>query len=665
MAEHLRKDQTLSGKTLLFSSLPRHDARYTSTPWQIAVQLAKNNTVIWIDHPFSFIQMFTMLKNPSVRKRLKAYFNAAEFEKDGVRVILPPFIWPVNFLPKGALYNFFSHLNHRMMARRMNSFFKRHEIKSLVYINSFNFYFPKLHSLLNVRKLLNVYHCIDPMVKAFTLKHGVYLQEQAAFNADIIISTAPELQKNFIRQGFQNSYLVPNAANFNLFSQTRTAEVHPRVANIKGKVIGYFGNIERRCNFKLLQGILNELQDWQLIMAGPVEQKYVPQEFFNDHRIHFTGPFPQEEAPSVIKRFDVAIIPFQCDEAGKGIYPLKLYEYLAAGKPVVSTNFNPEVLGQLKDTVYLGDTASEFANAVLLAYATDSKEKIRARQNLAAHHTWEHRAKVFGKLIEKEINPNEIEPRIALKNGSAKPLSLKERVKRNPFLKKLVLSLIFRPKPNGSRLRWYLWLLLIFPKYFRSGVNWGSRLDLTPFNKFKLGKYVRIEQGVLINNGMGDVFIHDEVHTGIGCIIIGPVTLHKHVGLSQYVRILGMHHGIDVRTPHHHQPVSRAPVILEEDAFIGTGTVIMGKKNGEPLVLGRYCRVGANSVVTTDIPPYSVAVGNPAKVIRVWDFETNTWIKPPATASETPHGVSAPKVRERIDEIDLSRIPAPKPDQAA
>jgi acetyltransferase-like isoleucine patch superfamily enzyme len=181
---------------------------------------------------------------------------------------------------------------------------------------------------------------------------------------------------------------------------------------------------------------------------------------------------------------------------------------------------------------------------------------------------------------------------------------------------------------------WYIWLWLIFPKYFRAGVNWGSRLDLTPFNKFLLGKYSRIEQGVVINNGMGDVIIHDEVHTGIGCVIIGPVTLHKHVGLSQYVRILGMHHGSDPLSPHHHQPTSRAPVILEEDAFIGTGTVIMGKKTGEPLVLGRYCRVGANSVVTTDIPPYSVAVGNPAKVVRVWDFKNNCWVKPGSAPAE-------------------------------
>ncbi|MFN8342320.1 MAG: acyltransferase [Cyclobacteriaceae bacterium] len=168
---------------------------------------------------------------------------------------------------------------------------------------------------------------------------------------------------------------------------------------------------------------------------------------------------------------------------------------------------------------------------------------------------------------------------------------------------------------------------MIFPKYFKRGISWSARLDLVPFHRFKLGRYSRIEQGVVVNNGMGDVILHDEVHTGIGCVIIGPVTLHKHVGLSQYVRILGMHHGIDPDLPHHYQPSTKAPVILEEDAFVGTGTVIMGKKNGEPLVLGKYCRIGANSVVMSDIPPYSVAVGNPARVVRTWNFSSGKWEK--------------------------------------
>lgn len=663
MIEHIPEYPTLSGTTLFFQSLPRHDARYTSTPWQIAIELAKSNHVIFTDHPYSFTDLITKFKEPAIKKRLKAYKGDYTFKKDGVHVVLPPFVWPVNFLPKGRLYDFFCRLNHRMIAKRINKFLSSNSIHSLVYVNSFNFYFPKLHTYLTSKVTLNIYHCIDPMVKPFTLKHGQYLQSRAAAAADIIVSTAPALQKNFLQQGFRNSLLVPNAANYKLFSKATTSiPLHPKVDGIQGKVLGYFGNIERRTNFKLLQGVLNALGDWKLIMAGPVERQYVPEEFINDNRVHFVGSFTHEEAPLVVKRFDVAIIPFQCDVAGRGIYPLKLYEYLAAGKPVISTNFNPEILNELKGVIHIADTVDGFADAVLMAYATDSEEKIMERQRLASGHTWEHRASLFGGLINEALRSKPFEP--SMTNVSRKPNSLKERVKNNPRLKKFLLWLIFRRKPNSARVMWYIWIWLIFPKYFRSGVNWGSRLDLIPFNKFKLGKYSRIEQGVVINNGMGDVIIHDEVHTGIGCIIIGPVTLHKYVGLAQYVRILGMHHGSDVLSPHHHQPTQRSPVILEEDAFIGTGTVIMGKKNGETLVLGRYCRVGANSVVTTDIPPYSIAVGNPAKVVRVWDFEKNCWVKPGADAlksSTSQNHKTAPHTEDTtsIDE-SLLKVPGSK-----
>lgn len=206
-------------------------------------------------------------------------------------------------------------------------------------------------------------------------------------------------------------------------------------------------------------------------------------------------------------------------------------------------------------------------------------------------------------------------------------MDIKNFIRQQPMLKRWAHKALFRRKPYSSRVRWYVAAFTILPHYFRRGVSWKSRLDLVPFNRFHLGKYSRIEMGVVVNNGMGDVIIHDEVHTGIGCVIIGPVTLHQHVGLSQYVRILGMHHGSDPTSPHHFQPSHKAPVVLEEDVFVGTGTVIMGKKNGETLTLGKYSRIGANSVVMTDIPPYSVAVGNPARVVRVWDFEKNEWRK--------------------------------------
>ena len=110
---------------------------------------------------------------------------------------------------------------------------------------------------------------------------------------------------------------------------------------------------------------------------------------------------------------------------------------------------------------------------------------------------------------------------------------LKETLKHHPRWKAIALRLIFQPVPYQSRVRWYVWLWLILPRYFRRGVSWRSRLDLVPFHRFRMGRWSRIEMNVIVNNGMGDVVLEDEVQTGAGCVIIGPVHLHKHVGLSQ------------------------------------------------------------------------------------------------------------------------------------
>ncbi len=205
--------------------------------------------------------------------------------------------------------------------------------------------------------------------------------------------------------------------------------------------------------------------------------------------------------------------------------------------------------------------------------------------------------------------------------------AIKDYLDDKPGVKRTVLNLLFKRKPYQTQLKGIFWLFIILPKYVRRGISLRSRLDLVPFNKFLFGKFAKLEKNVVVNNGMGDVIIGDEVQVGVGCVLIGPITIGKYSGLSQYVRLLGMHHGIDPIAPHHHLPCNKAPIILGEDVFIGTGTVVMGKKNGEPLILGDYCRIGANSVVMEDIPPHSIAVGNPAKVVRRWSFSENRWVK--------------------------------------
>jgi len=396
--------ERLHNQTILFLSLPRHDGKYTSTPWQLAVALAETNTVYFVDHPFTVVEMVKDIGNKQIRSRSRGY-RQPMVEIDGVRVIRAPFVLPVNFLPPGAGYSAISRVNQMLLGKRIRKQLRADRVKSIVFINSFNFYYPNLERHLGVAVQLNIYHCIDPMVKSFTLKHGRRLQEIAARKADVIICTAPALAEQFKKEGYPEVHVVPNAANYALFHSACDdgTPVHQSVGQLEGKVLGYLGNIERRTDFKLLLELTEILTDWTIVLAGPVQESYVPEAIRNCKRIIFTGPVAHQEAPAVVKRFDVAMIPFVVDDVSAGIYPLKLFEYLACGKPVVCTPFNVEVLNTLADVMYIGQNAAEFAKQVNFAYATDSEDSRTLRAQTAAQNSWGQRAIVFGSIIRRKI----------------------------------------------------------------------------------------------------------------------------------------------------------------------------------------------------------------------------------------------------------------------
>ncbi|MBI3219585.1 MAG: glycosyltransferase [Bacteroidetes bacterium] len=392
-------------RTYLFFSLPKHDDAYTSTPWQLARELALTNEVIYMDHPFNFWEALKLFFTPQIQWRFKSYFKLSVKELEGVNVLATPFVWPTHFLPTGMVHRFFTNQNEKILAKRVNSFLKHRGIKSVVYVNSFEFYYPTFQNKLRIRINTSVYHCIDPMVKKYTLKHGPALQKQAASNAEMIITTAPALMKQFEGCDFSQVNLVPNAANFHLFNQAldKNLQVHQAIPSNGRKTVGYLGNIERRIDFHLLLQLVDYLSDFQLIMAGPIELKYVPEEVLHHPRIKFIGAVAHEDAPSVVKGFDVAIIPFLLDEVSESIYPLKLFEYLAAGKPIVTTNFNPSVLSELSDVVKIAQSPSQFVKLVERAVQSDTLFEVEKRVAIARVNTWKERAELFDQLVQLNV----------------------------------------------------------------------------------------------------------------------------------------------------------------------------------------------------------------------------------------------------------------------
>jgi acetyltransferase-like isoleucine patch superfamily enzyme len=203
-------------------------------------------------------------------------------------------------------------------------------------------------------------------------------------------------------------------------------------------------------------------------------------------------------------------------------------------------------------------------------------------------------------------------------------MSLLSTIKSNPKLKKIAHWLII---PKGQA-RPRLWVrLFVNPFIHKRGKNtiirFNSRMDLFPFNKFEIGANSIVEDFATINNGVGDVSIGNNVGIGLSNVIIGPVKLGHYVMLAQNIVISGLNHGYeDVTMPPRMQKVATKLITIDDDVWIGANCVITAG-----VTIGKHAVIGAGSVVTKDIPQFSVAVGNPARVIKKYNFETNSWGK--------------------------------------
>lgn len=201
-------------------------------------------------------------------------------------------------------------------------------------------------------------------------------------------------------------------------------------------------------------------------------------------------------------------------------------------------------------------------------------------------------------------------------------MRLIEKVRNSPKLKEFVLWLI---SPKGRpRPRWYIRLIvnrLVHKRGKNSLIRYSARMDVFPYKKFSLGKNSTIESFCVVNNGAGDVLIGNDARVGIGTVIIGPVVMGNGAGTGQHVFIGGFNHGYADGTQNSkYQPLDVKGVVIEDEAHIGANSVVLAG-----VTIGKRCQIGAGSVVTKSIPPYSIAVGNPCRVIRRFNFETNQW----------------------------------------
>lgn len=203
-------------------------------------------------------------------------------------------------------------------------------------------------------------------------------------------------------------------------------------------------------------------------------------------------------------------------------------------------------------------------------------------------------------------------------------MALINRIKNSPGLKRLALHLLLVPREARPR-RWVSWLVnpFLHQRGRQSLIRWRTRLDVVPFNKFSLGYQSIIEDFSTINNGMGAVIIGDRTLVGMSNVLIGPLRIGNDVIMAQNIVLSGLNHGyLDVKIPIRDQPCTTAEIVVEDEVWIGANSVITAGVR-----IGRHAVVAGGSVVTKDVPPYTIVGGNPARPLKAYHSETGQWLR--------------------------------------
>lgn len=263
---------------------------------------------------------------------------------------------------------------------------------------------PFWTSIIDKLSMPIIYDCMDNHQGfAETGKHLLSLEQKLFKQAELTLVSSHYLKKIAIDKHSNNITLVPNAGDYNHFSIAQKL-ITPKpkdLQNIKGSIIGYYGAIAEWFDTTILEDLAIDHPDKSIVLIGQVINEKVKKLSHKYKNIYLLGEKKYQELPAYLSYFDVCTIPFIINDLIKATHPVKVYEYLAAGKPVVTTNM-PEI-NDLSKNIYMSST-KDFSKNITLALK-EKDENINKRQLLAKLNTWENRTNQILEQVYKLFFP--------------------------------------------------------------------------------------------------------------------------------------------------------------------------------------------------------------------------------------------------------------------
>lgn len=233
-------------------------------------------------------------------------------------------------------------------------------------------------------------------------------EEEVLRRADVVITTSPALYEG--KRAFnRHTYLVPNAVNFAAFEAAMRDPALPAdIAPLSRPWVGYVGAINTKVDLEFIGALAGAHPEWSVILVGPVS---IPPEDTSFHalrsrpNVFFLGKKGVEEVPYYIKALDICLLPYRRNEWTRHISSLKLYEYMACGKPIIATDV--PAAREFEELVFIVEgPAQGVAQAEQILAAGFPADKSQAEREIARRNTWQARAErisdIFTSLMHEK-----------------------------------------------------------------------------------------------------------------------------------------------------------------------------------------------------------------------------------------------------------------------
>jgi len=235
-------------------------------------------------------------------------------------------------------------------------------------------------------------------------------EEMLLRRADLVFTTAATLRDERLPLN-PHTYWVPNAVDFAAFAAALAAPrpEPPFLASVPRPRLGIVGSIGSKVDYDLLAAVAQARPGWSLALVGPVvagANRHKLNTLRSLPNVHLLGSVPPPEVPHLLRACDVGLIPYVASPETHHVNPLKVYEYLAVGLPVVSTPLpNLAVPAEMTRTA---GTPSAFIAAIEAALAETGDEHVARRRAYASTQTWDARAEEISRRIEEALTRKEV-----------------------------------------------------------------------------------------------------------------------------------------------------------------------------------------------------------------------------------------------------------------